>query len=820
MHLRRITPWQPACGFSGLMFTDTLRFALRKIRRKPGASSVVALTLCAGIAVSAVIFSVSWAILFRPLPFRDQDRLVQLWANDARGNIVKLELSAQEIEALAAGKSFEQLAALSAANFPIVVSDRGRPLHFRSNMVGRGFYDMLGIRPLLGRGFSDADHKDGAPYVLLLSYDAWQRDFGGNRRAVGAKVSFDATTSAEVVGVLPRNLDLPAGVDAIIPIQASSAPDANRVLTAIGRLRPGVTIEQAAAEARTVAVRVREQYKEQDSNGITILVYPLVDEILGGTRNAIRIMLLMGMLVLLIALINVAAIALVQGIGSASELGVQSSVGGTRGRIALRRFGEALVLTTSAAAVAVVLANLLLKALLRIAPETIPRIREVALGPETIVFALAVAIIAAAVAAIVQTFSVSEDDMLNALRASAKSTSTRRARRILEVLAASQIAVAILTLVVASLLVQSFRKYASIDVGFTRRDAITFHLPMGYSMNPDPPAKRAFFDQLLARIRAVPGVTAAGSALMRPLELEQGWDMPFTADGQTAAQQEANPVASLLSVTPGYFEAMGIATLNGRTFDRRDRTDAQPVAIVSESLARRFWGVQSAVGKRIKGGGVGSEKPWLTIVGVVSDVRDRGITMEKAGVYVPFTQSNWSPNYFAVRTSVDPATVIPAIRALVVQADPTVPLVAIRTTGELVDAKLAQPRLSAAIVTMFAVTAAFLALIGLYGVLAFSVTARTREIGIRMALGAPSGSIVRMLVRRGLSIALAGTALGMLLGLLGDRLWQSWVWGVDGLDLGVLALLALLFGIAALVASTLPATRASNINPVEALRAE
>jgi putative ABC transport system permease protein len=804
------------------MIVHTIRLALRKIRRRPASTGVVFLTLCAGISVSAVIFTVAWAILFRPLPFRQQERLVQLWANDARGDIPKLELSQQEVEALAKGKSFEQIAAISAANFPIVVSAGGRPLHFRSNMVGRGFYEMLGVRPLLGRGFRDADHRAGAPYVLMLSHDAWQRDFGGNAKAVGSKVSLDPTTSAEIVGVLPRHLDLPYGVDAIIPIQASSDPNdnANRVLTAVARLRPGVTIEQAAAEAKAVAARVREQQKDPDSIGLTILVYPLVDEVLGGTRNAIRIILLMGMLVLLIALINVAAISLVHGIGSAAELGVQSSVGGTRGRVAVRRFFEMLVLTGLAAAVAIVLANLLLKALLRIAPSTIPRIGEVALGPETILFALGVALIAAAVASFVQTFSVSEDEMMNALRASAKSTSTRRARRILELLAASQIAVAILTIVVASLLVQSFRRYASIDVGFTTRNVITFHLPMGYSLQPDPPAKRAFFDNLLAQIRAIPGVTTAGSVLMRPLEIEQGWDMPFTIDGQTAAQQESNPVASLLTVTPGYFEAMGIETLSGRRFDTRDHKDAQPVAIVSESLARRFGGVQAAIGKRMKGGAVASERPWLTIVGVVKDVRDRGITMQKAGVYLPFTQSNWSPNYFAVRTSVDPATVIPAIRALVAKADPTVPLVAVRTTEELVDAKLAQPRLSAAIVTTFAVTAAFLALVGLYGVLAFSVTARTREIGIRLALGAPGPSIVRMLIRRGLVIALAGTALGILFGLLGDKLWKSWVWGVEGLDPGVLTLLALLFGAAALVASALPATRASNIDPVEALRAE
>ena len=804
------------------MFVHTFRLALRKIRRRPASTGVVFLTLCAGISVSAVIFSVAWAILFRPLPFRDQERLVQLWANDARGNIPKLELSQREVDALAAGKSFEQIAAISAANFPIVVSYAGHPLHFRSNTVGPGFYDMLGVRPLLGRGFTAADHKAGAPWVLLLSYDAWQRDFGGDAKAIGAKVSFDSTTSGEIVGVLPRHLDLPYGVDSIVPIQASSDPDsnANRVLTAVGRLRPGVTLEQAAAEAKAVATRVREQYKEPDSIGLTILVYPLVDEVLGGTRNAIRIMLLMGMLVLLIALINVAAIALVQGIGSAAELGVQSSVGGTRFRVAVRRFLEMLVLTLLSAAIAVVLANLLLEALLRIAPETIPRIGEVALGPETIVFAAIVAIVAAAVASIVQTFSVSEDEMMNALRASAKSTSTRRARRVLELLAASQIAVAILTIVVASLLVQSFRRYASIDVGFTTANTITFHLPLGYSLQPDPPAKRAFFDALLTKIRAIPGVISAGSVLMRPLEIEQGWDMPFTVDGQSAAQQESNPVASLLTVTPGYFEAMGIAPLTGRLVDGRDHKDAQPVAVVSESLARRFWGVQNAVGKRIKGGGVTSERPWLTIVGVVNDVRDRGITMEKAGVYLPFTQSNWSPNYFAVRTSVEPATVIPAIRTLVAQADPTVPLVAVRTTEELVEAKLAQPRLSAAIVTTFAITAAFLALVGLYGVLAFSVTARTREIGIRMALGAPAPSIVRMLVRRGLAIAIAGTAVGILFGLLGDRLWKSWVWGVDGLDPAVLTGLALLFGLAALAASALPATRASNIDPVEALRAE
>jgi putative ABC transport system permease protein len=797
------------------MIVHSLRLGARKIVRYPGISVVTFVTLAAGIAVSATMFAVVYATLIRPFPFADQERLVLVWAK--QGDVDKLEVTFDEVEQIRReAKSIESIALYSAANFSIVAKRQGEPMQLTANVVSADFFRTLGIQPFMGRALNAAEHRPGGSVAALVSYDAWRNRFGGDRKILSETLS-SPDGPIPIVGVLPRHFDLPAGAEVLFPAELNAGDAdsrANRVFTGIAKLRPNATKQQFESELAVVAEHMHKANPAEREKA-ALFAYPLVDEILGPTKTALRIVFVMGLLVLLIAMFNAASVALAQGISRTAELGVRRSVGGTRASTMARFFFEALVLTSAAAAASILIARLLLAALLRIAPPTTPRLAEVAIGWQAVVFAAVAAVAAALIAAAAQTFRASDAEVMTALRASAKSTSQRGARRLLETLAAAQTAVAIVTLVVAALLTQSFRKYAAIDVGFSTERIITVHLPRGYSMAEDPEKARAFFRTLLERLRHASGVEAAGSVLMRPLELEQGWDFAFTIEGQGVGEQEKNPLANLLSITPGYFDAMRIERLAGRDVTYDDKTGATPVVILGESFARRYFGsAQNAIGK------VDSPKPWMTVAGVVRDVRSRSLTTEKLDVYVPYTQTMWSPNYVAVRTRQDPETLLPTIRTLVAELDRETPVSSVRTSAQLVDAKLAQPRLSASIVVVFAITATLLAIIGFYGMLAYVVRERTPEIGVRIAIGAAPPELLRMIVKRAAIVAAFGIAAGVAIAFATDRLWRSYLYGVTGIDAKLLAMLAIGFEIVALIASVIPAIRAANVNAVTALKAE
>ncbi|HEX8154946.1 MAG TPA: ABC transporter permease, partial [Thermoanaerobaculia bacterium] len=579
------------------MIVHSLRLGARKIVRYPGISVVTFVTLAAGIAVSATMFAVVYATLIRPFPFADQERLVLVWAK--QGDVDKLEVTFDEVEQIRReAKSIESIALYSAANFSIVAKRQGEPMQLTANVVSADFFRTLGIQPFMGRALNAAEHRPGGSVAALVSYDAWRNRFGGDRKILSETLS-SPDGPIPIVGVLPRHFDLPAGAEVLFPAELNAGDAdsrANRVFTGIAKLRPNATKQQFESELAVVAEHMHKANPAEREKA-ALFAYPLVDEILGPTKTALRIVFVMGLLVLLIAMFNAASVALAQGISRTAELGVRRSVGGTRASTMARFFFEALVLTSAAAAASILIARLLLAALLRIAPPTTPRLAEVAIGWQAVVFAAVAAVAAALIAAAAQTFRASDAEVMTALRASAKSTSQRGARRLLETLAAAQTAVAIVTLVVAALLTQSFRKYAAIDVGFSTERIITVHLPRGYSMAEDPEKARAFFRTLLERLRHASGVEAAGSVLMRPLELEQGWDFAFTIEGQGVGEQEKNPLANLLSITPGYFDAMRIERLAGRDVTYDDKTGATPVVILGESFARRYFGsAQNAIG--------------------------------------------------------------------------------------------------------------------------------------------------------------------------------------------------------------------------------
>ncbi|HEU4521797.1 MAG TPA: ABC transporter permease, partial [Thermoanaerobaculia bacterium] len=444
------------------MIGQAIRLAARKAVRYPALSAVTFLTLAIGIAVSATIFSVAWTMLVRPFVFANQNDLVILWANDATGHVPKLELSYEEVEQLQKeSKTLTDIAPHCAANFQVVARRRaGEPATFASCTVGEAFFRALGIQPAIGRTFRPEEHKPGAEVAAMLSHDAWVTRFGADPSIVDDTLSGGGVT-VTIVGVLPQHLNLPNRADLIIPLEPGMQERrmaANRVLTAIARVRPGARLEQVNSELAVISSHVDRAHPE--AREATLVAHPLVDEILGPARHAVRILLGMGVLVLVIAILNIASISVAQGVGRFDELGVRSSVGATRGRTALQLFIEFGALALLAAAAGIALAAALLRLLMRLAPPTVPRLTEVSLGWETVAFAVGAAIVAAMVAALMQLVSASEETLLRSLRTASRSASGRASRRFLELLAVGQVAVAIVTVVVASLLVDSFRKFA------------------------------------------------------------------------------------------------------------------------------------------------------------------------------------------------------------------------------------------------------------------------------------------------------------------------------------------------------------------------
>jgi predicted permease len=391
---------------------------------------------------------------------------------------------------------------------------------------------------------------------------------------------------------------------------------------------------------------------------------------------------------------------------------------------------------------------------------------------------------------------------------------------LLLVLAGVQLTVALVLLAAAALMIRSFASIARIDAGFSRENVVTAQLPLPSTTYADAAKQKRFFTDLVERLGKAPGIEKAGAVLMRPLEIELGWDWAHTVEGQGAAEQINNPLANLISVTPGYLEAMGIPLIRGRYIDERDGEKAEKVMIVGRSFAMRHWGTDAVIGKRVKAGKIDSKNPWIRIVGVVGDVRYRGLTTEKLDVYHPYLQSNWTPQYIALRTELAPAAAEGTLRSIVRSIDPTVPVAAVRTTSQLVDAKLAQPRLNAWILATFAAVALLLSIIGVYAVLSYAVRNRTSEMGVRLALGAKAMDLLRLVICHAVIVSAIAAAIGCLAAIFLTRFLGSFLYGVARAEPMTLFLAALLVILAAVIGSVVPALRAARTDPMVALRDE
>lgn len=802
-----------------------LRHALRVLTQSPGFSLAAILTLALGIGAATAIFSMVDAVLLRPLPFAGQDRLVTVWGEVRERNQPHVEVSLQDYEGWREGnRVFSDLALLAATDSDLALSGGDQPLHVRGRLVSANLFDVLGVSPALGRSFRPEEDRPDSQDVAVISHGFWQRRFGGDRGVLGKTLSLDGEPTL-VIGVMPESFRFPKDVDLWIPAgPLGSAPELKtiRVFEAIGRLKPGVSIEQAQTDMTALSTRLEEVHP-QTNQGYRASLRPLVDEILGDTGPALLLLLAAVALVLLIACANVAGLLLARAASRQKETAVRIALGAGRPRLIRQLLTESVLLAFLAAAVGLFLAWLGLRIVTAVGPADIPRLDEVGIDGRVLAFTLGVSLVTAVLFGLAPALQAARPDLTSSLKEGGKSSASRGSRRLRSLLVVAEVALALVLLVGAGLVIRSFLHLQRTDLGFEPESLLTMRITLYGDKRPEPHQWAAFYRDVAQRAEALPGVERASVVLLRPLSGPIGWDYDFMVEGQAPDEQKKNPTANHERVSPGYFRTMGIPLVAGRDFTWSDGAEAPPVVIVNQSMARRFWPGQDPVGKRLRfGRPEGRQGQWMTVVGVVGDVRYRELQSIKPDIYVPFLQDpHWAMD-LVVRTGSDPLSAASAVTAAVQEVDRDQPVSGITTMERALSDTVARPRLRTFILGVFAALALLLAAVGLYGIIAQSVAQRRQEIGIRIALGAGRPEVLRLVLRQGLGLTLAGLAAGLGLALaVGATGWLSTLlYGVESMDLVTFALVPLVLLAVAVAASLLPALRATRVDPLTVLRAE
>ena len=805
------------------MTASDLRFALRRFRRHGSASIAAALTLALGVGAVTALFSVVRAVLLRPPPFRAPHELVAVDLHPAGRPESRFEISYPDFrDWRARSRSFQDLAAHQTALGRVVWEGGGEPVPAAGFMVSGHLFDLLGVRPAIGRALEPADDRPGAAPVLVLSDALWRRELGGSREVLGRSVRLDGIAHT-IVGVMPPELDYPRGAGfwrAVEPAIDSLA-DKREIgfLSVIGRLRSGVTPSAAAGELSRVADEAARGALPPDLH-LATSVEPLGERLTGRVRPVLLVLFGATALVLLIACVNVASLLLAQAPARRRELAVRTALGAARSRLVQQLLLESLVLGAAGGGLGILLALGAVRTLGAMVPAELFRAESVTMDGSVLVFGVLVALAASAAFGLAPALTGARTDVQAVLRDGGKSSSGRGARRFLRVLVVGETAVAMVLLVGAGLLLNGFLRLRAVDPGPDPDRTLTLQVFPSTPELAEAKKSHAFFGRLVERTEALPGVEAAAGVLVRPLEGPQGFDYPFTIEGRTPDEQATYPFLNYEAVTRGYFESTGLRLLRGRGFTPDDRADAPGVAILGESVARRFWPGEDPVGRRIKWGAPDGPAPWLEIVGVVEDGRYRGLESVSLDVYVPFEQSPWPLNHLIIRTAAAPTALVPALRRVATALEPSVRLLDVATVGAMMSTALARPRFTTTLLGTFGLSALLLAVVGLAGVLWFTVRERTREIGIRIALGASAGRIRLQVLREGAGLALVGLVLGAGLAAALARLLRGLLYEVGPHDLPTYALVAGVLAVVALLAAFLPAWRASRQDAVVALRAD
>ncbi len=805
-----------------------LRHTIRRLAGSPTLALAAIVTLGVSIGAATAIYSAVQAVLLGPLPFRDVDRLVVMWETDVKKGAPRIELSTREHEGWRRRlTSFDGVAAVTAANLRVTLTGRGTPIQVEAALISPNFLEVLGVRPLRGRDFDRREDNDVSGTSVLVSEGLWMRQYGGDPSLVGRSITL-AGTPATVVGILPSGV-LPRTVDAWFSVAglAKDAPDLG-VLKLVGRLKAGVPHDQAQAELDATAPSMAKERPGGEILGARL--EPFIDQIYGPVRPAMHLLMAAVLCLLLIACANVANLLLARGVDRERELAVRAALGANRGRIARMLFGESLVLGLAGGALGVLVAVWAVSAVRGLIPGDVPGIERLTLDWRTLLFATVVSLAAALIFGTVPAFRAGRVDAGNVVRdTTSRASGGRHVGRLRGLLVSGQLALSLGLVTAAALTAQSFRTLAQLAPGFDARGVVTAKIQLSDRYG-DYAARVALYRPLLERIRALPGVEQAGLVLLRPLADPIGWDYPFTIEGQGPDAQARNPHANFESVSPGYFATVGIPLAEGRGFSEADGPDAGPIAIVSQSMARRHWPGQSAIGKRLKPGPPGQTAPWKTVVGVVGDVRYREWTAVREDIYVPYGQWNFSRMDLVVRVSCgggalaprttpcDPLSIVPAMRATVLAADPDLPLASVTTLARAVEEATAGPRFTAVLLGVLALVALIVAAVGTFSVLAWSVERRTREIGVRVALGARRADVLRLVVGQAARLTMVGVVGGLAAAMAAGRGLGGLLHAISPYDPMTLAGSIALLVAVGLSGGLLASRRALAVEPARALR--
>jgi len=816
-----------------------VKIAIRMMIKNPGFSMVVVLTLALGIGANTAIFSVVDGVLLRPLAYKDSGTLVNVWGKLDKQGIPQLWFSEPEYWDLKdRSQSFSELGSYSLGNSANLTSNDSPPIQVSTPATSATLFQILGVPTVLGRSFTLDEDQPGHDHEALLSFALWKSQFGGDPQILGKSIQLDGQTYA-IVGVLGKDFSLGGKQDLWVPLGLDRTKPQNRgshYLHVTARLKPGIGLGQASAEmdrfAAQLAVENPNNYPA--GSGWGMFVVPLKEQIVGSVRPALLVLLGAVGFVLLIACVNVANLLLAQASAREKELSIRSAMGAGRARIVRQFLTESLVLAAVGGALGLFLAYWGVSALRTLVPENVPRMNEVSVDPLVLGFTLGISLLTGLIFGLAPAWHVGRTNLQGSLKETGQSTSAARGtRRLRGTLVVWEIATAVVLLVGAGLMIRSFQQLLEVRPGFEPQHLLSMKLSPPAKAYPDGTPLISFYQQLLSRLKTIPGVQAAGAVSELPLsnsyssgstfvEQTSATDLPRYAPLQNLPYIEAD----FRTAAPGYFEAMQIPLVRGRFLTDADTSDSLFVTVVDRDFANRFWPNEDPIGKRIAINAVPKSNPpapqWCTVVGVVGHVKHYSPDVEgREQAYFPLTQSPFFRSmYLTVRTRLEPAGVTNSIRQLVLAADKDMPIYEVSTMDQLFSNSVVQPRFNLTLLVTFAGLALVLAAVGIYGVMAYTVTQRTHEIGIRMALGAQGEDVLKQVLKEGAWLAGIGLALGLAGSLAATRLLATLLFGVKPTDPLTFAGVAVILASVAVAACYIPARRATRVDPMVALRYE
>ena len=796
----------------------------RKLMRSRGFAMTATLTLALGIGLSTAVFTVADALWIRRLPVRDQNRIVALWGETRDGQFPNFPISYEQARELARRASSLDGAAYFGYEgaYPETIQEGDRAYHLRRALVTGNFFEILGSRAVLGRALRPEDDVAGAAPVVVLSHRAWRGRFNGDSAIIGRRISMvENGRTYTVVGVMPQGLDYPTGVEMWAPLVASSAGTGDSLhitypaLDVVGRLRSGASAAGARDELTSYLTQVVAPGWHIALRGV---VTSLPDLVLGDTRPALLVVAAAAALLLLVTCVNVANLLLVRALTRVRELVVRSALGASRARISAELLAESGLLAVAGGVLGVLIAIAIVRAFVALAPTTLPRLDEIAISSRVFFAAFGITLVAMLLFAVSPSVIASRVNAHEVLHAGTRSSGTRRMRVATEALVAGQVALAVIVLLAAGLMTKSLIKLQQVDLGFDPHRLLVAELALRHDDFTDPHVADALIDAVVQRVRSTPGVAAVSPVFTPPYGSRAGGvSTRLSTSSQTPEQKKENPMLDIEVVAPDYFAAMRIPIIAGRGTSDADREGAPPVVVISQSVARHYWGSGNPLGQRLECGDHS-----FTVVGVVRDTRYRELTTVVPTVYIPTRQAFFPvvATTLLIRATGDPASLVPVLRRVVKEVDPRVTVASAAPFNALLDAPRAQPRLNALLLWVFASATLTLATIGLFAVVATMVRQRTREIGIRVALGATASAVRKMVLLRGLSLAASGAAIGLLVSLTSSRYLSALLFEVSPTDVSTLVVVPAIMLAAAMLASYLPARASTRIDPMLTLRSD